>query len=187
MELQRGVCGDLAAMSTLSDEVAAVGVVAATGALLDAARNAGVAVVHCTFSLLADRSGTPMNSPLMKVLARNPDHMLDGTAATDLIAGLDGAGDARSNRHHGFSPFIGTDLDPLLQSRGTTTVVLTGVSLNLGIPGAVIEAINSGYRVVVARDCVAGVPADYGALILDQTISMLATIATSEQLRSCWT
>ena len=187
MEMQRGVCGDLASMAALADAVTAAGSIPATAGLLRAARAAGVAVVHCTFSLRPDRVGTPMNAPLIQVLARNPDHLLHDGPAAEVIPALGVAGnDLVSNRHHGFSPFIGTDLDPLLRSRGVTTVVVTGVSLNLGVPGTVVEALNFGYRVVVARDCTVGVPAEYGESIIRNTLSIVATIATAAEITAAW-
>jgi nicotinamidase-related amidase len=187
MEMQRGVCGDLASMAALADAVAATDVVAATATMLSAARAADVAVVHCTFSLLPDRAGTPMNAPLIQVLARNPEHLLHGSPAAELLPRLGvEPGDLVSNRHHGFSPFIGTDLDALLRARGVTTVVVAGVSLNLGIPGTVVEALNFGYRVVVARDCTVGVPAEYAESVLRHSLSVVATIATSADITAAW-
>jgi nicotinamidase-related amidase len=53
--------------------------------------------------------------------------------------------------------FYGTPLDQLLRNCGVRTVVLTGVSTNLGIPGSAIEAVNRGYSVVIPEDCTAGV------------------------------
>ena len=187
MEMQRGVCGDLASMAALADAVAATDMVAATAGLLVAARAVGVPVVHCTFSLLADRAGTPMNAPLIQVLARNPEHLLHGTPAADPLPALGvRPDDLVSNRHHGFSPFIGTDLDALLRARGVTTVVVAGVSLNLGIPGTVVEALNYGYRVVVARDCTVGVPAEYGESVLRNSLAVVAPIATSADVAAAW-
>ncbi len=187
MEMQRGVCGDLATMPVIADAVADADVATLTGVLLHAARARGVAVVHCTFSLLADRAGTPLNAPLINMLARRPEHLLMGTAATDVLPELGRKpGDLISDRHHGFSPFTGTDLDELLRSRGVTTVVVSGVSLNLGIPGTVIEAVNLGYHVVVARDCVAGMPTQYGQAMLSNTLAMVATISTSDQIVAAW-
>ncbi|CAB4863072.1 unannotated protein [freshwater metagenome] len=187
MEMQRGVCGDLATMAVIAQAVSAAGAAFSAGALLRAARHQAIPVVHCTFSLLADRSGTPLNAPLIKMLARRAEHLLAGTAATELLPELEAdPGDLISDRHHGFSPFTGTDLDHLLRVRGVTTVVVAGVSLNLGIPGTVIEAVNLGYQVVVARDCVVGMPAEYGEAMVQNTLSMVATIATSDELIAAW-
>ena len=101
-----------------------------------------------------------MNCQLVAAVLRNPDHLLAGTAATELIAGLGPEPeDLVSTRLHGVSPFTGTSLDTWLRNLGVRTVVATGVSVNLGVLGLAIEAVNLGYRVVVPRDTVAGIPA----------------------------
>ena len=41
---------------------------------------------------------------------------------------------------------------------GVTTVIATGVSLNVGILGLCLSAADLGYRVVVPTDAVVGVP-----------------------------
>ena len=61
-------------------------------------------------------------------------------------------------------------------------MVATGVSLNLGIPGLCLEAVNLGYRVVVATGAVAGIPVDYADAVLANTISLLAARVTTEEL-----
>jgi nicotinamidase-related amidase len=188
MEVQRGVCGDLATMPALSDAVAAQGILGSIATLLSDARAAGVPIIHCTFSMVPDRAVSPLNTPLLQRLAKNPDHLLHGTAAAEVCPELGVAdSDRYSDRHHGMSPFIGTDLDPTLRGLGVSTVVVTGVSLNLGIMGAVIEAVNFGYRVIVVRDCVVGVPVEYGEQILTNTLPVVATIVTSAALAAAWT
>jgi nicotinamidase-related amidase len=46
--------------------------------------------------------------------------------------------------------------------------------------------VNAGYRVVLPRDAVAGVPAEYGTAVLDNTLSLLATITTTDDLIASW-
>ena len=41
-------------------------------------------------------------------------------------------------------------------------------------------------QVVVPRDAVVGVPVEYGETVLDNTISLLATITTSDELVAAW-
>lgn len=64
-------------------------------------------------------------------------------------------------RLHGLSPIQGTEVDALLRNLGCRTLIVTGVSANVAIPNAVFDAVNRGYTVVVPRDAIAGVPADY--------------------------
>ena len=72
----------------------------------------------------------------------------------------------------------GTDLDAVLRNLGVSTIVVVGVSLNIAIPNLVMDAVNAAYRVVVPRDAVAGIPTEYGNAIIDNTLSLLATITT---------
>ena len=65
-------------------------------------------------------------------------------------------------------------------------MIATGVSLNVGIIGLTIEAVNHGYHVVIPRDCVAGYPTEYGEAVLANTLSRLAHFTTSEELVGLW-
>ena len=60
------------------------------------------------------------------------------------------------------------------------TIVAVGVSLNVAIPNLVMDAVNAAYQVVRSRDAVAGIPADYGQAIIDNTPSLLATVTTAD-------
>jgi nicotinamidase-related amidase len=187
MEIQRGVVGDLSAFPQLAEAARDVGVVPNTARLLAASRSRGVPVVHCTAEFRADRAGSTVNCQLIAAMVRNPNHLLVGTPATELLHELGPEpGDLVSARLHGVSPFTGTSLDTWLRSLGVTTVVATGVSVNLGLLGLVIEAVNLGYRVVVPRDAVAGIPRDYADAVLDNTFPLVSTLTTVDDLLAAW-
>jgi nicotinamidase-related amidase len=67
-----------------------------------------------------------------------------------------------------------------------STIVAVGVSVNVAITNLVMDAVNLAYRVVVPRDAVAGIPADYATSIIDNTLSLLATITTTDDLIEAW-
>jgi nicotinamidase-related amidase len=186
-EIQRGVVGDLSAFPRLAEEAERVGVVPNTVRLLGAARALGVPVVHCTAEFRADRAGSTVNCSLIAAMLRNPDHLLVGTPPAELVEALGPEpGDLVSNRLHGVSPFTGTSLDTWLRSQGVETVVATGVSVNLGVLGLAIEAVNLGYRVVVPRDTVAGIPSAYADAVLDNTFPLISTLTTVDDLVAVW-
>ena len=187
MEMQRGVIGDLASIPTLAEAAASTGIVDATARLLDAARRAGARVVHCTAQFRPDRAGSATNAPLLAVMLRNPGHLVVDSDAAQVMPELDPQpGDVISPRAHGLSPFTGTSLDITLRNLGVRTVVATGVSVNIGVFGLVLEAVNLGYSVVLATDCVTGVPAEYGAAVVDHSLSLMATCARADQLVEIW-
>jgi nicotinamidase-related amidase len=183
MEMQRGVVGDLSSFPELAAAVRAGNVIDNLARLLQSARAAGVPVVHCTAGFRPDRRGSSANAPLMTAMLRRPEHLLEGSAAVELVASLGPLdSDVVSHRRHGVSPFIGTSLDPTLRAMGVSTVVATGVSLNLGILGLTIEAVNLGYRVVVVTDAVAAVPPDYADTVVRHTLALVATLATVDEV-----
>jgi nicotinamidase-related amidase len=186
-EIQRGVIGDHTSFPQLAKAADQVGVIPNTARLLAVARERGVAVVHCTAEFRADRAGSTVNCSLIAAMVRNRDHLLVGTSAAELVPELGPApGDLVSNRLHGVSPFTGTALDTWLRSLGVETVVATGVSVNLGVLGLAIEAVNLGYRVVVPRDTVAGIPRAYADAVLDNTFPLIATLTTVDELLAAW-
>jgi nicotinamidase-related amidase len=188
MEIQRGVIGDLSTFPQLAEAAARAGVVGHTARLLSAARAVAVPVVHCTAEFRADRAGTTVNCQLVAAALRNADHLLQGTPAVELIPELGAEPtDLVSPRLHGVSPFTGTSLDAWLRNLGVGTVIATGVSVNLGVLGLAIEAVNLGYTVVVPRDTVAGIPREYAEAILGNTFPLIATVTTVDDILDVWT
>jgi nicotinamidase-related amidase len=90
------------------------------------------------------------------------------------------------SRLHGMTPFTSTSLDQILRNLGIRTVVATGVSVNLGVFGMALSALDLGYQVVIPRDAVAGVPREYADAVLDNSLSLIATLTTAEQVVEAW-
>jgi len=119
----------------------------------------------------------------MTAMLRRDGHLVEGSAAVELVAEIGAEpSDLVSHRRHGVSPFHGTSLDPTLRALGVSTVVATGVSLNLGVLGLAIEAVNLGYQVVAAIDAMTGVPLDYVESVVRHTLALVATVSTVDDL-----
>ena len=96
------------------------------------------------------------------------------------------ASDVIVARHHGVTPFTGTALDQTLRNLGVATIVAVGVSLNVGVSGLVMNAVDLGYQVVLPDDAVAGVPVDHGTAIVANSLGLLATVVSTRHVVSCW-
>ena len=155
--------------------------------MLPAARAAGVRIVHCLVQRRPDGLGANRNARIFG----------GGRTDVDITEGSEGAAllpelgpeptDMVLRRWHGVGPMGGTDLDAVLRNLDVSTIIVVGVSLNIAIPNLVMDAVNAAYRVIVPRDAVAGVPAEYGTAVIDNTLSLLATITTTEELLQVWT
>jgi nicotinamidase-related amidase len=185
-EIQNGVLGDPSVFPQLA-EVARKAMVPATARLVQSARVAGVQVIHCTFSHRRDLKATNTNARLF-LSARQSAVRLDRGAATTAVIPEVGAepDDLVLTRAHGLNPMAGTDLDPVLRNLDLRTVVVAGVSVNVAITNLVMDAVNHGYDVVLPRDAVCGVPTEYADAIVDNTLSLLATLTTVDELVEIW-
>lgn len=184
-ELQGAVVGPAAGLAMLAEE-ARREALPNIARLLPVARAAGAEVVHCLVQRRADGRGSNHNAKLF-ALGRNDVDIAPGSAGAAL---LDEFGpeptDLVLQRWHGLGPMGGTDLDAILRNLGVRTIVAVGVSLNVAIPNLVMDAVNAGYRVVLPRDAVAGIPTEYGAAIIDNTLSLLSTVTTTDALIDSW-
>jgi len=153
--------------------------------LLPAAREAGVRIVHCLVQRRPDGLGGNHNAKIFAV--GSGVDIAPGSPGASLLPELGPAPtDVVLHRSHGIGPMGGTDLDITLRNLGVSTIVAVGVSVNVAITNLVMDAVNRAYRVVVPRDAVAGIPTEYAASIIDNTLSLLATVTTTDDLIEAW-
>jgi nicotinamidase-related amidase len=187
VECQNGVVGQGSALPALAAAATAAGILPVIGRVARAARKAGARIIHLTFVPVYGGLSMNGNTPLQHDIAgKTSGWTADGpsTAVVDEI-GVE-PGDLVLPRHSGMSPTHSTELFALLRNLGVRTVVLAGVSLNVAIPSAAIELADEGFSVVIARDSVAGTPAEHADSVLRYTLRFLATITTADEVIAAW-
>jgi len=185
-ECQGGVVGPAAALAELASE-ARREAIPNISRLLPIARASDVRVVHCLMHRRPDGLGANTNGRLFAAANKLGTDMSPGSEGGSLLPELGPEpSDFVFARLHGLSPMTGTDLDSILRNLGVTTLVVTGVSVNVAITNLVMDAANRGYQVVVPRDAVAGVPRAYAESVIDTTLSLLATVTTTDALATAW-
>jgi biuret amidohydrolase len=186
-EVQQGVIGESAGLRELAAATARTGAVPRIARLAAAARLASVPVIHCTAESLPAGFGANRNARLFGGARRVGAANTPGSASvTPLTEVGPEPGDLVIPRWHGLSPLTGTQLDSVLRNEGVSTVVVVGVSLNVAIPNLVFDAVNRAYQVVVVRDAVAGVPESYGEQVLQHTLALVSTLATTDEVVAAW-
>jgi nicotinamidase-related amidase len=184
-ELQGAVVGPNAGLRALATE-ARREALPNIERLLRVARDAGVRIVHCLVQRRPDGLGANHNAPIFMMGTKQVDISPGSEGATLLPEFGPAPTDVLLSRWHGVGPMGGTDLDAVLRNLGVTTIVAVGVSVNIAITNLVMDAVNAAYNVVVPRDAVAGIPAEYATAVVDNTISLLATVTTTDELLTAW-
>lgn len=186
VEVQRGVVGERSLLPPLADAVAAGGVLERIAGMCRGARAVGVPVLHCTAETRPDGLGGNRNARLFALARRaGPPPPGSGTFDVHPAVGVEPA-DFVLSRLHGLSPMTGTSLDPILRNLGVTTIVATGVSVNVALLGLTFDAVNLGYQLVLARDATAGIGDDYVDAVYANTLSLLATVTTADAVVEAW-
>jgi nicotinamidase-related amidase len=183
VEAQNGVLGPESVLPALAAETGVL--VENLRRLLDAARAAGLLVVHSTYegTLGGAHTGT---ARLWHALGPLTSGWAPGKAETQVIPELLADSDLVLPRHHGLFPTMDSELLPVLKGFGVHTVVLTGVSLNLALPITAGHATQAGFHLVVPRDAVGGTPTAYGEQVLSNTIALLGRMTTVDDLVDEW-
>jgi nicotinamidase-related amidase len=185
-ECQNGVIGERAVFPALA-EAARREMIPNAARLAKAARAAGVSVVHCLAMRRPDGLGSNTNARVFGAARKSPVALTPGSEAVRVLPEI-GAEDSDIvlTRLHGLGPMSGTDLDAVLRNMRVKTIVGVGVSVNVGMTNFVMDAVNLGYRFVLPRDAVAGVPDDYANAMIDNTLSLVATVTTTDEVVAAW-
>ncbi|MFI5901174.1 cysteine hydrolase [Streptomyces cyaneofuscatus] len=187
VECQQGVVGPDSALPELAAAARSSGALDNIARLVAAAHEGGVQVMHAVAESRPDGRGANRNARLFRAAARLPVQQHTGTTAVRVAPPIQVADeDLVVRRLHGLSPLAGTDVDALLRNLGCRTLVVTGVSANVAIPNAVFDAVNLGYTAVVPADAIAGVPAEYTPAMIRNTLALVATITTTDDILGRW-
>lgn len=185
-ECQKGVIGDRSNLPEMA-AAAKVEMIPNVARLAQAARAAGIKVVHATAAHPSDFWGANSNARLFAGTRKSPVKLIEGTEAVEV---LDEIGVAPEDfviaRHHGLSPFEGTEIDSLLRNEGIRTIVVVGVSINVAVLNVAFDAVNRAYQVVIPRDAVAGTPAEYVDQVFANTLAYIATVSTTDDVVAAW-
>jgi nicotinamidase-related amidase len=182
-EMQNAIANPAYDDTPLAGQVAARGIVARINTLAAAFRAVGAPVIFATIAARTpDWAGFRVNCALAARIQRK-GKLVAGTANAaihdDLVVE---PSDIVSHRAHGMAPFTGTTLDATLRGYGIGTVVLSGVSTNIALPGAATEAVALGYNVVLAEDCAAGATPETHQMQITMHLPLLATVTDAESV-----
>ena len=184
MECQENLLGEKSILPGLAESARKVGLVDNLARLFDSARGQGVRIYYCTDERRPDGFGFANNT----MVSRNMPEGVTGAGGHGPVMApiFPRPEDVVFRREQGLTGFFATGLDQYLRNTGVTTVIVTGVSLNIVVLGTSIEAMNLGYTVVVPSDCVASDPAEYANYALEYTIRNIAYVVPSSAIVDFW-
>ena len=82
--------------------------------------------------------------------------------------------------------FYGTDLDLQLRRRGRHTIVLGGISTNIGVESTARDAYERGYQLVFVEDAMAAARADDHANSVTRIFPRIGRVTTADAVIAAW-
>jgi ureidoacrylate peracid hydrolase len=89
-------------------------------------------------------------------------------------------------RKHRYSPFVGTELDRILQEAGIKSLILTGVTTNVCVESTARDGFMRDYYIVFLSDCTATFSQDVHETTLGNITRHFGTVATSPEAIRVW-
>jgi gluconolactonase len=160
-------------------------VVANVKGLAEAARNAGVPVIHVWYIVDAGASGLKQNAPLFQGV-KEANALVRGSwgaAPADGLEPQDGDHIVEKMRMNGF---YDTRLDILLRGLGVETLIITGAWTNMSIEHTARHAADAGYRAVVASDGTSTVDDEWQNAALNYAMQNVAAVGTCAEIASAF-
>jgi nicotinamidase-related amidase len=100
----------------------------------------------------------------------------------ELAEGLAQPGDVRITKRQ-WGAFYGTELDLQLRRRGIQTIVLGGVSTNIGVESTARQAWEHGYAIVLAEDATSSQSVEMHDFSVKNIFPRLSRVAKSADIR----
>lgn len=156
VDYQVALCeeGDLCRLPALAAQVRERDVIAKAGAVLAAARGAGVYVVHVRLAFDPTYEVRSNRTPRWDAYPETRAMLLDDPAS-QIVTALTPLATEPVVVKSSVDPFIGTALLNMLLGHGITHVAISGVATNLAVESAVRHAGDSGLQVTVIEDACA--------------------------------
>jgi nicotinamidase-related amidase len=147
---------DGAMHGAVDDVMKSTGMLDQTVALVEAARRAGVTIMHAPITFAegyAELSAHPYG--ILKGVVDGKAFVKDGWGAAIVDALAPQPGDIVVEGKRGLDTFASTNLDFILRSKAITTIVLGGFLTNCWVESTMRSGYENGYRVITLSDCTA--------------------------------
>jgi gluconolactonase len=155
-------------------------VVENTKRLADAARKAGMPVIHVHYIVDPGAPGLKQNAPLFQGV-KESNALVRGTWGAAPAEGLEPQSGDHVVEKMRMNGFYDTRLDILLRGLGAETIVITGAWTNMSIEHTARHGADAGYNVIVVSDCTSTTGDEWQQAALNYAMTNVARVASVDE------
>jgi gluconolactonase len=149
--------------------------------LAEAARQAGVPVIHVWYIVEDGSVGLKQNAPLFEGV-KGANALVRGTWGAAPADGLEPKEGDHVVEKMRMNAFYETRLDILLRGLGVETLIITGAWTNMSVEHTARHAADAGYRAVVASDGTSTLDDEWQHAALNYAMQNVAVVATCGEI-----
>jgi gluconolactonase len=178
-DMQNDVIGEGGAFaeSGAPAHAASQNVVANVKGLAEAARGAGMPVIHVWYIVEPGAEGLKLNAPLFQGVKAD-NGLVRGSWGAAPVEGLEAQEGDHVVEKMRMNGFYDTRLDILLRGLGAETIVITGAWTNMSIEHTARHGADAGYEVVVVSDGTSTVSEEWHEAALNYAMTNVGRTAT---------
>jgi gluconolactonase len=149
--------------------------------LADAARGAGMAVIHIHYIVEEGATGLKQNAPLFAGV-KDANALVRGSWGAAPAEGLEPQPGDHVVEKMRMNGFYDTRLDILLRGLGAQTIVITGAWTNMSIEHTARHGADAGYEVVVVSDGTSTTSDEWQNVALNYALTNVGRAASTDQV-----
>jgi gluconolactonase len=149
--------------------------------LAEAARTAGVQVIHVWYIVEEGAPGLKQNAPLFQGV-KDANALVRGSWGAAPADGLEPQDGDQTVEKMRMNAFYNTRLDILLRGLGVETLIITGAWTNMSIEHTARHAADAGYRAIVASDGTSTVDDEWQNVALNYAMQNVASVGTCAEI-----
>jgi gluconolactonase len=149
--------------------------------LADAARKAGMPVIHVHYIVEEGAPGLKQNAPLF-VGVKEANALVRGSWGAAPAEGLEPQPGDHVVEKMRMNGFYNTRLDSLLRGLGADTIVITGAWTNMSIEHTARHGADAGYEVIVVSDGTSTTGDEWQNAALNYAMTNVAQVANTEEV-----
>jgi gluconolactonase len=149
--------------------------------LADAARSAGMPVIHIHYIVEPGARGLKQNAPLF-IGVKDSNAFVRGSWGAAPVDGLEPQEGDHTIEKMRMNGFYDTRLDTLLRGLGATTIVITGAWTNMSIEHTARHGADAGYEVLVVSDGTSTTGQEWQHAALNYAITNVARVVTIHEV-----
>jgi gluconolactonase len=151
--------------------------------LAEAARQAGMPVIHVHYIVEPGAPGLKQNAPLFQGV-KEADALVRGSWGAAPVDGLEPQEGDHVVEKMRMNGFYNTRLDILLRGLGAETIVITGAWTNMSIEHTARHGADAGYEVIVVSDGTSTTGDEWQNVALNYALTNVGRAASTDEVTS---